>query len=388
MTEESFLSSIDAVEFLKLRGSYGMVGNGEIGDYDAYGLYAGDGGVAGVPGQRPYQIKNPKLGWEKTAQLDVGIDFGLFNNRITGEVDYYVKKTTDLLLNVNLQGSTGYRTQTQNVGALENKGFEFVLNTENLVGDLHWSTSLNIAINRNKITDLNDQVLQGDFLNVAKEGEALGIFYGPKYAGVDPANGDALYYVTNPDGTSSTTNDYNAATYQKIGNPNPDWIGGITNTLTYKGIDFTFVFQGVFGNQVYNGGGKFMSANGDFFDNQTKDQLKRWKQPGDITDVPQARLFGANGTGESSRYLSDAGYVRLKTITLGYNLPSSVLTKLKFTKLRVYASAQNLLTFTKYEGWDPEVNSDTYAANNINQGIDFYSAPQAKTITFGINVGF
>jgi len=173
-----------------------------------------------------------------------------------------------------------------------------------------------------------------------------------------------------------------------IGNPNPDLIGGITNTLTYKGIDFSFMFQGVFGNQVYNGGGKFMSANGDFFDNQTKDQLKRWKQPGDITNIPQARLFGANGTGESSRYISDAGYVRLKTITLGYNLPASILERLKFSKLRIYASAQNLLTFTKYEGWDPEVNSDSYAANNINQGIDFYSAPQAKTITFGINIGF
>lgn len=388
LSEESFLSSVGAIEFLKLRASYGVVGNAEIGNFAAQGLYAGDGGVAGIPGQRPFRLANPDLGWEQTAQIDVGIDFGLLNNRITGEIDYYQKSTTDLLLDINLSGSTGYRTQTQNVGSLENKGFEFVLNTENTVGAFKWSTSFNIAANRNKINNLDGQLIQGDFLSVAKEGEPIGIFFGPKFAGVDPDNGDALYVIQNPDGSMGTTNDYNSATFMKIGDPNPDFIGGLTNNFSYKGIDLSILFQGVFGNQVYNGGGKFMSANGDFFDNQTRDQLNRWQNPGDITNVPQARLFGANGTGESSRYVSDAGYVRLKTITLGYNLPSSIISKLKFSSVRVYASAQNLLTFTKYEGWDPEVNSDSYAGNNINQGIDFYSAPQAKTITFGINVGF
>jgi TonB-linked SusC/RagA family outer membrane protein len=387
LSEESFMSSIGAIEFFKLRASYGTVGNAEIGNFDQLGLYSSIP-VAGVPGQRPTQIENPDLTWEQTTQLDIGIDFGLFNNRITGEIDYYSKKTTDLLLNVNLAGNTGFRTQTQNVGSLENKGFEVVLNTENLVGALRWTTSFNFARNRNKVLNLGGQLLQGDFLSVAKEGEPLGIFYGPKYAGVDPDNGDALYFIINPDGTQSTTNDYNSATYQPIGDPNPDFIGGITNTFSYRGIDFTFLFQGVFGNQVYNGGGKFMSANGDFFDNQTRDQLRRWRNPGDITDVPQARLFGANGTGESSRYVSNAGYVRLKTVTLGYNLPSSMISRLKISNARIYVSAQNLLTFTDYEGWDPEVNADTYAGNNINQGIDFYSAPQAKTITFGINLGF
>lgn len=386
LSEESFLSSVGLIDFLKLRASYGVVGNAEIGNFDSYGLYSASH-VAGVPGQRPTQIENPNLGWEQTAQVDIGVDFGILDSRITGEIDYYVKKTSDLLLNVNLPGNTGFRTQTQNVGELENKGLEFVLNTENLVGDFRWSTNFNIAANRNKIINLDGQLLQGDFLGVAKEGEALGTFFGPKYAGVDPANGDALYYVVNADGTQSTTNDYNNATYQVIGNPNPDFIGGLTNNFSYKGIDFSFLFQGVFGNQVYNGGGKFMSANGDFFDNQTRDQLRRWQNPGDITDVPQARLFEANGTGESSRYVSNAGYVRLKTITLGYNIPASLVGKLKVSSARIYLSAQNLLTFTNYKGWDPEVNADTYADNNINQGVDFYSAPQAKTITFGINVG-
>jgi len=387
LTEESFLEDNSTIAFLKLRASYGLTGNAEIDNFASRGLYSGDAGYAGVPGQRPSQLENPDLKWEQTAQVDVGIDFGLFNNRITGEIDYYEKHTSDLLLNVNLPGNSGYDTQTRNVGKLENKGVEFVLNTDNVVAPFRWSTSFNIAHNTNKITNLNGQVIQGDFLSRAVEGEAIGIFYGPKYAGVDVNNGDALYYVRNADGTLSKTNDYNTATYMKIGNPNPKFIGGITNTFSYKGIDLSILFQGVFGNDIYNGGGKFMSANGDFFDNQTTDQLRRWQNPGDITDVPQARLYGANGTGESSRYVSDGSYVRLKTVTLGYNIPSSIITRMKLTKARIYASAQNLATFTNYRGWDPEVNSDTYASN-INQGIDFYSAPQARSITFGINLGF
>ena len=387
LTEESFLKDNNLLSFLKLRGSYGLTGNAEIGNFASRGLYSGDAGYAGFPGQRPSQLENPDLSWEQTAQTDIGIDFGLFNNRVSGEVDYYVKNTTDLLLDVNLQGKTGYRTQTRNVGALENKGFEVVLNTVNVDGDFKWTTSFNYARNRNKITNLQDQVIQGNFLSRAVENEPIGIFFGPKYAGVDSQNGDALFYIKNPDGTLTTTNDYNLATSMKIGDPNPDFIAGINNTFSFKGLELSVLFQGATGYDVYNGGGKFMSANGDFYDNQTRDQLDRWQNPGDITDVPQARLFGANGTGESSRYVLEAGYVRLKTISLGYNLPLSIVAKAKLTRARIYVSGQNILTFTNYEGWDPEVNSDSYASN-INQGLDFYSAPQAKTITFGVNLGF
>ena len=388
VSEESFMSNVKVMDFLKLRASYGLTGNAEIGNFAALGLYTGGSGYAGIPGQSASQLENPDLRWEQTAQLDVGIDFGLFESRITGQLDYYAKKTNDLLLNVNLPGNSGFRTQTRNVGELENKGFEIVINTENFVRDFKWNTSFNFAMNRNKILDLQGQIIQGSFISRAQEGEPIGIFFSPKYAGVDPANGDALYVLVKSDGTQTTTNDYNEATQMKVGDPNPDFIAGLTNTFKYKGVDFSFLFQGVFGNQVYNGGGIFMSANGDFFDNQTKDQLRRWQKPGDITDVPQARLFGGNGVGESSRYITDGSYIRLRTITLGYNLPASALSKAKLTKLRVYVSGQNLLTFTDYEGWDPEVNSDTYAGNNVNQGIDFYSAPQAKTVTFGINIGF
>jgi TonB-dependent starch-binding outer membrane protein SusC len=404
ITEESFLSNNSVVEFLKLRASYGLTGNAEIGNFAALGLYTGGSGYAGVGGQSPLQLPNDNLKWEQTTQTDIGIDFGLFNGRITGEVDYYIKNTSDLLLNVNLPGSSGYSTQIQNIGELENKGFEVVINSENIVGNFRWSTNVNFSRNRNKITNLNGQVIEGSFLSRAVEGEPIGIFFGPEYAGVDASNGDAVYFLNrtpsqdelnggdaylleNQFGDQYITNNVNIAELVKVGDPNPDFIAGMTNNFSFKGIDLSILFQGVFGYDVYNGGGKFMTANGDFFDNQTRDQLDRWQNPGDITNVPQARLFGANGTAESSRYVYEAGFVRLKTVTLGYNIPTSITNRLKLSRARVYASAQNLLTFTNYEGWDPEVNADTYASN-INQGIDFYSAPQARTITFGVTLGF
>ena len=387
LTEESFLTDNNVVEFLKLRASYGLTGNAEIGNFPWQNLYSGDGGYGGVPGQRPSQLENPDLRWEQTAQVDIGVDFGFLNSRISGQIDYYVKKTSDLLLAVNLPGTVGVaRTQIRNVGDLENKGFEFVLNTENFVGDFKWSTSFNIARNKNEITNLDNQVIEGSLLSRAVEGEAIGIFFGPKYAGVDPANGNALYYMRDTNGELITTSDYNSATFMKIGDPNPEVIFGITNNFSYKGIDLSVLFMGVQGNDVYNGGGKFMSSNGDNYDNQTRDQLKRWQNPGDITRVPQARL-SANGTGESSRYIQDGSYIRLKTLTLGYTLPQSLISKASLTKVRFYVSGQNLLTFTDYTLWDPEVNADSFESN-ITQGTDFYSAPQPKTITFGVNIGF
>ncbi|TDB61381.1 SusC/RagA family TonB-linked outer membrane protein [Arundinibacter roseus] len=391
ISDENFMKDIPSLSLLKLRASYGLTGNAEIGNFDSYGLYRGDAGYAGVPGQRPEQIENPDLRWEQTTQTDAGLEFGFFGGRISGEVDYYVKTTRDLLLNVNVPGTSGFRTQLRNVGNLENKGWEFVLNTENVTGAFTWNTTLNLAANRNKILNLDGQVIEGGFINRAVEGQPIGSFFSIEYAGVDPQNGDALYYVNEerPDGSldRSTTNDPNVAQRTVIGNPNPTLIGGISNNFAYKGLELNFLFQGQYGNDIYNGGGKFQSANGDFFDNQTTDQLNRWRQPGDVTNVPQARLFGANGTAESSRYLQRGDYLRLKTATLSYTLPNTISSKIKMDRVRLYVTGQNLLTFTKYTGWDPEVNAD-YLAGNIGLGNDFYSAPQAKTIIVGINLGF
>jgi TonB-linked SusC/RagA family outer membrane protein len=401
ISEESFLKNSNALSFLKLRASYGITGNAALptnvrlnGDFGALGLYSGDAGYAGTPGQRPSQIENPDLRWEQTAQTDIGIEYGILGDRITGELDYYVKNTKDLLLEVNVPGTSGFISQFRNVGRLRNRGFEIVINSQNVVGPFKWSTNFNIARNRNRITNIQGQVIEGGIINRAVEGYAIGVFFAPEYAGVDPANGDALYFrnTVNADGSTdrTTTNDYNEAQRVVIGDPNPDYIGGITNNFSFKGVDLSVLFQGVFGNDVYNAGGQYQSANGsNGYDNQSRDQLRRWRNPGDITDVPQARLFAGNGTGESSRYLSDGTFVRLKTVTLGYNLPKTLVNRIRMQQIRVYASAQNLLTFTDYEGWDPEVNADYLASSsNIALGTDFYSAPQARTFTFGINLGF
>lgn len=391
LSEENFLNSSETISLLKLRASYGLTGNAEIGNYSARGLFSGTGAYGGLPGQRPSQIANPDLTWEKTTQLDLGLDFGIFANRISGSFDYYQKNTTDLLLDTPIPHTTGFSIITQNLGELTNTGFELGITTENLTGALKWTTTFTGAINKNKIKDLGGQVLNSNEINAAVEGQPIGVFYMPEYAGVDPANGDALYYLNTPqaDGSANrgTTNNINEAERIFAGNPNPKYIFGFNNNLSFKNFDLGIFFQGVEGNKIFNSGGTYMSANGsNGYDNQTADQINYWDRPGQITDVPEPRLGYGNGVGTSTRYLSDGSYIRLKTLTLGYNLPASALNKLKLSKLRIFASGQNLLTITGYDGWDPEVNAD-YQSTNINQGVDFYSAPQARVISFGVNIG-
>ncbi|HEU0111191.1 MAG TPA: TonB-dependent receptor, partial [Flavisolibacter sp.] len=390
LSEEDFLASSDVLSFLKLRASYGFTGNDNgFGNFAQLGLY-GASKYNNQSGLVPTQLANPELKWEKSEQTDIGLDFGLFNNRLSGEIDYYIRNTTDLIYNVPVPGTSGFGTQTVNVGSMQNKGVEFVLNSTNIRSrDFTWSTNLNLSKNKNKITKLDgEQTLipgnDGRFMNSLIVGESIGVFYGPKFAGADPNNGDALYYME--DG-KTTTNDYNEAGNFVVGDPNPDWIGGFNNSFNYKGIELSVLFQGVWGNQIMTGAGGFMSASFDWFDNQTKDQLRRWQKPGDVTDVPQLRLGYGNGIGASSRYIEDGDYIRLKNITLAYNIPTSLLNKIKLRSARLYVTGINLATFTDYTGWDPEVNTD-YRAGNRNQGSDFYAAPQIKSVTFGLNLGF
>lgn len=395
ISEENFLKNNSLVSFLKLRASYGLTGNSEIGDFPQLGLFQGDAGYVGAPGQRAAQIANPDLKWETTTQTDIGIDFGLFNNRLNGEIDYYVKNTKDLLLEVNVPGTTGFARQFKNVGALENKGFEFVLNTQNLVGKLKWNTSLNFATNANKVTDVQGQIIEGGVrsMNRVMEGQPIGVFFTREYAGVNPDNGDALFFknTKNPDGTvdrtTVTNGGYNSTERVVVGNPNPKFFGGITNTLSYGGLDFSLFFNGVYGNDVnFYGVGQYSSANGIYEDNQTTDQLNSWTPENRNTDVPQARFLITNGSQPSSRYIFDGSYLRLRTMSLGYTLPKSLTNRVKMERVRVYVSAMNLATFTNYKGWDPEVNSDSFTSN-FAQGNDFYTPPQPRTILFGINIG-
>lgn len=394
LSSEGFLSDSDVISFLKLRASIGRVGNAEIPEFQALGLW-GAGKYGGSSTINAVQLANPELSWEKATQTDVGLEFGFFNNRVSGELDYYVKNTTDLLYNTPVPGTSGFMNQVRNVGSMENRGYEVVINSVNMMSkNFKWTSAFNFSQNQNKVTALMEGVTQlpvndGRYVNSLLVGQPMGVFYGPKYAGADPNNGDALYYLEN----GETTNNYNDAANFILGSPNPKFLVGFNNTFTLGPVDFSVLLQGVSGNSIMNGGGGFMSANGDWLDNQTRDQLTSWKQPGDVTMVPQARfnLFGVipNGVAASSRYVHDGSYLRVKTVSLGYNLPTTLLARVKMTSARLYVTGQNLFTFTDYPGWDPEVNADYRSqTSNSNQGNDFYSAPQIKSVIFGLNIGF
>ena len=397
LTKEEFLANKTTLSFLKLRTSYGLTGNAGISNFGQLGLYDGSAHYNSVAGLAPYQIPNPDLGWESTHQLDFGVDYGFFKNRISGEVDYYIKKTKDLLLNVPVPSTSGFGTQLKNVGSVQNKGFEFVLNSDNITGTFTWSTNFNFSRNKNEVTNLGGQTIidQGSarYMNVVMVGQPIGVFYGAQYAGVDPTNGDALWYVNTKDANgkvidhTTTTNNFNNANFVVLGSPTPNVIGAITNTFAFKGFELSFTFQGVTGNKIHLIGDQWMGANGVWFDNQLESQLASWKNPGDKTDVPQARFDYDNGDqSRNSRYLSDGSYVKLRSFMFSYDLPKKLISKAGLDKMRVYIQAQNLLTFTNYKGWDPEVSTD-FLNDNITQGCDFYSAPQPRSIVFGINIG-
>lgn len=390
INQEEFLKSSSWLNLLKLRGSYGLTGNAEIGDFASRNLYRGVN-YAGVGGTRPSQLGDPNLSWENTTNYNVGLDFGLFSDRISGTVEYYKKKTTDLLLNAPIAATNGFSSITRNIGDMQNKGFEFSLNTRNFVGEFKWSTSFNISFNKNKVLRLvDDQPIYpgGRFLGRVSVGEPLGYFYGKAYAGVDAANGDALYYVDAS--RTKTTNDYAAAENQKLGDPNPKFFGGFGNHFSFKNFDLDIQSQFVSGNDIYNMAGVFQSANGDYFDNQTIDQLNYWTPTNTNTPIPQPRFGEGNGTSPSSRWIQDGSYLRIKSVTFGYNIPRAFVNKYKLQNVRIYASALNLFTITGYKGYDPEVNTPSggsLQSDNIQLGHDFYTPPQARTITFGINIG-
>ncbi|WP_321515462.1 TonB-dependent receptor [Marinifilum fragile] len=390
VSDEDFLSENEWLTFLKIRTSYGLTGNSEVlsdatseatgANFPSRGLYIGGSDYAGQPGLAPSQLANPDLKWEQTAQFNIGLNIGLFNNRVEFEADYYIKKTKDLLLNVILPSVSGYEDYFDNIGKLENKGFEFNLNTRNFVKDFKWSTNFNIAFNRNKITDLDGQIITNG-ISRAIEGEPIGVFFTVKYAGVDPDNGDALYYDLEGNKTSTYSDEFR----QIVGDPNPDFTGGLTNTFSYKGVDLSILLQFVYGNDIYRDAGRFVSNNANSIWNQSVDQLNRWQKPGDITDVPRAELFSGNGSGRSSRWIEDGSYLRVKNITLGYTLPKSIVERLNLRNVRIFAQAQNWFTFDDYNGHDPEVSSE--GTVNIGQGQDFFQAPPSKTLTFGVNIG-
>jgi TonB-linked SusC/RagA family outer membrane protein len=420
MSSEPFMQNLTAISQWKWRISYGLTGNQAIEPYQTMARFSNVYTIInGVPvnAVRPTTIANDDLTWETTQQFDVGTDFSLFNNRINVALDYYRRVTKDLLFSVQLPQYSGYTNQLQNIGSVENKGFEVTVNTRNLVGEFKWNTDLNLSVNRNKVLKLpaGTDILYGSGpghmvglgqTQILREGYPVGSFYGWIYDGVYqssdsfiPGGGfetaaggekfrdidgkkDANGKLTGePDGT------LNSDDRSIIGNPHPKMTWGLNNDFSWKGLDLNIFFQASQGNDMLSY--TLMELNLlSGVNNATTDALNRWSPTNTNTNIPKA-LAGRTRR-VSTRWIYDGSFVRLKNLALGYNLPKPVLEKLKISKLRLYVSAQNILTFTKYEGYDPEVNysSEGNTQSNTNLGLDYGSYPNAKSYTIGLNIGF
>jgi TonB-linked SusC/RagA family outer membrane protein len=377
ISEESFMSNLDMVNNLKLRASYGTNGNSGIDDYLALGLYGYGYDYNGNPGSQPSQIANPELTWEQNELFDIALEFRIYNF-LSATIDYYNRTTSSLLLQVPLSLTTGFENSTQNVGEMVNKGWEIELTSENIKkGNLKWFTDFNIAFNKNEITKLNndEDIIAGT--KIRRVGEDFQSFYMKEWAGVNVATGEPLWYTAN----GGVSSNYDEADKRIVGSASPDFFGGLTNTISYKGIDFSFMFSYQYGNMVYDRWAFVTESDGNFATyNHSSVQLDRWQKPGDITDVPQRINGNPSGSNDqSTRYLHDGSYLRLKTVTLGYNLPQTVTSKLKLAGARIYAQGYNLWTLTNYEGHDPEAQVS---------GIMDYDLPNVTTLTFGLELKF
>ncbi len=384
VSEENFLKDVSFISNLKLLGGYGIVGNQSgIRDFNALGLWQG-AAYAAVPGVRPFQLKNPDLKWETTKQTDIGLDVGLFDNRITLNAGYYYKRTEDLLLEVPLPRSSGFVSVAQNSGEIENKGLElgFSVDIFKASSELQWQINGNVAGNRNKVLKLVApfNVYNRDLFRY-EEGYPMYSFYMHNQTGVDPETGAIQFEDVNGDGEFSTSTDRKI-----VGDANPDYFGGLTNTLNYKGIDLSFLFQFSYGNEQLNLTRFFMEHGGSRSTNFLTTQLDRWQNPGDITEVPKITADNYASDLRPSRFVEDASYLRLKTISLGYTIPENLVSKLYLASARIYVSGQNVLTFTKYSGLDPELTGT--ASNNLTKGIEFFTPPSPRVFTIGLNLNF
>jgi len=330
------------------------------------------------------------LDWQPIKHLDFGMNISFFEKRFVCNIDYYEKISSKTFFNQAIASGNSFGNfMLTNRGTVKNKGWEFTISTTNLNNRFQWYTIFNIAFNKNRITNLVGYDYHSGISSIM-EGYPLGVFYTKKFAGVDPANGDALFYT---DATSLTkTYILSHAGSQVVGNPNPKFFGGITNSFTYKGFDLSFMLQFVYGNDIFNGGFQWQ-ADGSYFDNQIVDLYNNhWKKPGDNAKYPQPRLDIGNGYGVSSMLIFDGSYIRLKDLTIGYTINSGFISKYKVNSFRLFLTGQNLLTFTKYPGWDPEAGfwgaSSSASVNSIVQGYDYFTPPQSRIITFGIQLGF
>ncbi len=396
--DEDFMKGIRPLTNLKIRGSYGITGNAiGIGLFASRPLVGvGANYLSSAPGLAPSQLGNPNLSWEEARQADLALEVGLFN-RINLTVEGYKKNTNKLLLARPLVGSSGFTTVTENVGELENMGLEFQLNTRNIAKkDFTWTTDLNLTFQQNIVKKLQGGTpFAAGFASWVQEGESIGSFRGYKVAGIfqtqDEINaapfqnsntrpGDIRFVDINGD-NKITTDDQTI-----LGNAIPKFFGGLTNNLSYKGFELNAFIQFVSGNKIYNNTRAFSEGMNSVF-GQTVGVRDRWQPSKTSTTVPRA-VFGdpANNRRVSDRWVEDGSYLRLKNVVLSYGLPAAVTNRLHVSTFRVFVQGQNLVTRTKYKGFDPEVS--TFSTTNTAPGTDFLTFPQARTITFGLNLGF
>ena len=394
ISSEPFMKDIEWINDLKLRGGWGQTGNQSgLGDYSYLASYSinrvqwfGEGfDTNAVPTRTQSTLSNPELTWETTSQTDIGLDLTMFNNRLMLYIDWYYKRTSDMLMTITLPaGSAPARTLNYNGGTMVNKGWEITLKSVNMKGKFSWDTDFNISFNKNKLeslrlTQVYYSAMTTDYVNdyVVRNvpGRPLGSFYGYVAEGVDSETGDMIYKDVNKDGVISASD----RTY--IGDPNPDFTFGLTNNFSWKGFNLNILLQGSVGNDIYNV--SRMETEG-MYDgkNQSTKVLDRWRVPGQITNVPKAGWNIKN----SSYFVEDGSYLRVKSVSLSYDVPRKIISKLGINRLQPYFTASNLLTWTSYSGMDPEVNQ--YGNNGAVQGIDWGTYPLNRSFVFGLKLEF
>ena len=427
MSEESFMDGLKAktqLSRLKLRGSFGVVGNdGPINAYSYVPVLSAsnyNNGSAGLVGQTVSNLtKNPNLQWESSEQLDLGAEFGFFKNALSFEADFYNKKTKDMLVGIPIPGSSGQSGQvTRNVGSILNRGWEFQATYRKTTGDFHYSIGANLATNYNEVLDLMGQVINAGGSEFATNstrtvaGRSIGQFYGYKTLGLFQTQAEIDAYVDaagkkmqpnakpgdikfwkKPNAEGKLVGVIGANDMDYIGDPNPDFTYGINLSADYKGIDFTVFFQGVQGNDLLGILTAWTEGMHNNF-NLGKNALNRWKKEGDITNVPRAVRGDPNkNTNISDRYIYDGSYLRLKNLTVGYTLPNAWVDYVKLSRVRIYATGRNLLTVTDYPFYDPEIGSgyvglSSSGNSSTARGIDNGYYPQARAILMGVQIDF
>lgn len=385
---ESFLKDVILIDALKLRASTGVAGNNSIGNYAALGVF-GYGSYNNETASAPTRLANPDLTWEKNYQTSVGADLSVLNQRINFTVDVYKKQSKNMLLSRPLSYTSGFTSRMENVGEMENNGIELSLDgypikSRNMSLKLYVNTSLN----KNKVTKLyNHEDIELGWNNIISEGLPIYNYKMVRWAGVNPANGDALYY--DKDGNITATYNGDDAVVLDGYSPLPKAYGSFGANFSYKGFDVTLDFYYSYGNYIYNhisyailsdGSG----AAGSNLDNRLL--YDQWKNPGDITNVPLQSA--SNSSYMSTRYLEDASYVRLRNLTLAYSLPKKLMNKAKLETARIFVTGNNLLTFTGFTGLDPEISDSPAGTGAGSDGsVLDYSYPAARTIMFGLEIG-